>query len=255
MISTASPFCRRLFAAHHVGLWHRATRAAAVSTTLLAVLSAIPAHAQPAAATEALSACEAPSGPGIRISGATLCFSGDIDRDSGARAEALLADRSLSAMVVTSDGGEVTAAVRLARAVRARGLLLVVKSHCISSCANFLFPAARTKVVAPNGLVVFHGGIAPGAFGGLFGDGEERELLALTRAFFREIGVDGSITYDPPYRRDPRSGVRSLAEEWTASPVALRRHGMTGIVSMWWPSTEAVIREAASRGMILGVVE
>lgn len=224
----------------------------ALSCTLF---GAAPAAAQPAAVSEALSACGTSSGAGIRIAGSTLCFTGDIDRDSAARAEALLADRSLTAMVVTSDGGEVTAAVRLARALRARGLLLVVKSHCISSCANFLFPAARTKAVAPNGLLVFHGGIAPGAFGGLFGDGEERELLALTRAFFREIGVDGSITYDPPYRRDPRSGVRSLAEEWTASPAALRRHGITGIVSLWWPSTEAIIREAASRGMVLGVVE
>ena len=224
----------------------------ALSCTLF---GAAPAAAQPAAVSEALSACETSSGAGIHVAGTTLCFTGDIDRDSAARVEALLADRSLTAMVVTSDGGEVIAAVRLARALRARGLLLVVKSHCISSCANFLFPAARTKAVAPNGLLVFHGGIAPGAFGGLFGDGEERELLALTRGFFREIGVDGSITYDPPYRRDPRSGVRSLAEEWTASPAALRRHGMTGIVSLWWPSTEGIIREAASRGMVLGVVE
>lgn len=232
------------------GLCRNAMRAMALSCTLF---GAAPATAQHAAVSEALSACAAASG--IRVAGTTLCFTGDIDRDSAARVEALLADRGLTAMVVTSDGGEVTAAVRLARALRARGLLLVVKSHCISSCANFLFPAARTKAVAPNGLLVFHGGIAPGAFGGLFGDGEERELLALTRGFFRDIGVDGSITYDPPYRRDPRSGVRSLAEEWTASPAALRRHGMTGIVSLWWPSTEAIIREAAGRGMVLGVVE
>ncbi len=94
-------------------------------------------------------------------------------------------------MVIASDGGEVTAAIRLARAIRARGLLLVVDDRCISSCANFLFPAARTKAVAERALLIFHGGIAPGAFGGLFGGGEERELLALTRAFFSEIGVDG----------------------------------------------------------------
>lgn len=225
----------------------------AAGLALLAVLAAIPARAQPAAMTEALASCAAVAG--IRVAGSALCFTGDIDADTAGRAETLLADRGLAAMVVTSDGGEVTAALRLARALRARGLLLVVKGQCISSCANFLFPAARTKAVAPEGLVIFHGGIAPGAFGGLFGDGEERELLSLTRAFFREIGVDGSITYQPPWRRDPRSGVRSLAEEWTATPAALRRHGFTGIVAMWWPSPEVVIRQAASRGMRLGIVE
>jgi hypothetical protein len=203
--------------------------------------------------TAALAACASVSD--IRVAGSALCFTGDIDAATAARAETLLADRSLTAMVVTSDGGEVMAALRLARALRMRGLLLVVKSHCISSCANFLFPAARTKAVAPESLLIFHGGIAPGAFGGLFGDGEERELLSQTRAFFREIGVDGSITYQPPWRRDPRSGVRSLAQEWTATPAALRRHGMTGILAMWFPSPDQVIRQAATQGMSIGIVD
>ena len=221
------------------------------AATLL--LAAAPALAQPAEIAQPVAACA--GGAGIRTAGSVLCFTGDIDRDSTARAQALMADRALTAFVVTSDGGEVTAAIRLARALRARGLPLIVARRCISSCANFLFPAARTKAVAPNGLVIFHGGIAPGAFGGLFGGGEERALLAETTAFFREIGVDGAITYDPPYRRDPRSGVRSPAEEWTATPAALRRHGVTGLIDMWWPSDAAVIREAATQGIRLGIVE
>ncbi len=227
----------------------------ALTFLVLGATFAAPALAQPASVTDPVRACEAAPGAPIRVAGTTLCFSGDIDRDSAEAAARLLADRSLTAMVVTSDGGEVTASVRLARAVRARGLLLIVQRRCISSCANFLFPAARTKAVAPNSLVIFHGGIAPGAFGGLFGEGEERDLLVLTRAFFREIGVEGSITYDPPYLRDPRSGVRSLADEWTATPAALRRHGVTGILSYWWPSSEAIIREGASQGIRLGIVE
>jgi hypothetical protein len=222
---------------------------------LAALTAASPALSQPASVTDPVRACEAASGPPIRIAGSTLCFSGDIDRDSEEATVRLLADPGLATLVVTSDGGEVTAAVRLARAVRTRGLLLIVQRRCISSCANFLFPAARTRAVAPGSLVIFHGGIAPGAFGGLFGDGEERDLLSLTRTFFREIRVDGSITYDPPYRRDPRSGVRSLASEWTATPAALRRHGVTGIVFHWWPSSEAIIREGASQGVSLGIVE
>jgi len=229
--------------------------AVAAALALAALTAPRPGFAQPTAVAEAIAACDAAPGDAIRVAGATLCFNADIDRDSAARVEALMTGRGPSAMVITSDGGEVMAALQLARSIRSRGLLLVVKGHCISSCANFLFPAARSKAVAPNSLVVFHGGIAPGAFGGLFGGGEERELLTETRAFFREIGVDGSISYDPPYRRDPRSGVRWLAEEWTATPAALRRHGMTGIVFMWWPSNDAIIREAASRGMVLGIVE
>jgi uncharacterized protein YjeT (DUF2065 family) len=222
-----------------------------LALALLLVLASPAAAQAPAAVVEAIRACESSPGAPVRIAGTSLCFSGDIDRSSTDRAIALFGERSLVAMVITSDGGEVTAAIRLARALRARGVLLVVQRRCISSCANFLFPAARTKAVAPRSLVVFHGGIAPAAFGGLFGGGEERDLLALTRSFFREIGVDGSFTYDPPYR----PGSRELAEAWTASPAALRRHGVTGIVSMWWPSSAAVVAEGAAQRLPLGVVE
>ncbi|PTM61060.1 hypothetical protein [Phreatobacter oligotrophus] len=223
---------------------------------LAAALIALMALAAPTRAdtASAVAACRAAPGA-IRVAGPALCFTGDIDAGTAAQAMALLPTPGLTTLVIASDGGEVAAAVRLARAIRARGLILVVDDRCASSCANFLFPAARTKAVAERALLIFHGGIAPGAFGGLFGGGEERDLLALTRAFFREIGVDGAITYDAPYRRDPRSGVRELAEEWTATPAALARYGMTGIVQMWWPSNEAVLREAARRGMRLGIVE
>lgn len=196
--------------------------------------------------------CAAGAGPSVRAAGPTLCFSGEITRASAERAMALIAaDRAISTMVITSEGGEVTVSVRLARAIRARGLTLVVQRQCASSCANFLFTAARRKIVAPRSLVVFHGGIAPAAFGGLFGRGEERELLALTQGFFREIGVDGALTYDQP----PLAGSRDGADEWTASPVALARYGVRGIVSMWWPGRAAVIAEGRAQGMNLGVFE
>jgi hypothetical protein len=251
-MQTAAP-CALLQPASYSTGEGTARHAFALLAALLLLLAPASARAQPAAVTAALDFCA--SVTDIRVARNALCFTGDIDAATAERAETLMGDRRLTAMVITSDGGEVTAALRLARALRARSLLLVVKNHCISSCANFLFPAARTKAVAPDSILIFHGGIAPGAFGGLFGDGEERELLSQTRSFFREIGVDGSITWQPPWRRDPRSGVRSLAQEWTATPAALRRHGVTGIVDMWFPSPEAVIRQAATQGMSIGIVD
>lgn len=228
---------------------------ALVLTALLTIALPMPARAQsaPPDVTAAVTACRAAPGAPIRRAGATLCFSGEIEAASTAQAVALLP--GASSVVITSEGGEVRAALALARAIRAGGQLLVVERLCMSSCANFLFTAARRKAVAPEGLVVFHGGIAPQAFGGLFGGGEERQLFAQTQGFFREIGVDGAITFDPPYRRDPRSGVRSLADEWTASPEGLARRGVRGIVWMWWPSPEAVIREGARQRLSLGILD
>jgi hypothetical protein len=226
-----------------------AALAAVAAAMFGAILAAGGVAAQPAG-SPAVPSCGATTG--IHVEGATLCFAGIISRASADEAVALIAGQRLDTMVVTSDGGEVTAALRLARAIRAHGLTLVVKGRCVSSCANFLFTGARRKIVAPQSLVVFHGGIAPPAFGGLFGGGaDERDLRTQTEAFFREIGVNGSLTYDQP----PLAGSPDGAEEWTASPRALARYGVGGIVSMWWPSREAVVAAGRAQGMRLGVLD
>jgi hypothetical protein len=61
-------------------------------------------------------------------------------------------------LVVNSGGGDTTETRKIARLIRERSLDIVVDGICASSCANYLFIAARNKTVLPESLVAFHGG-------------------------------------------------------------------------------------------------
>jgi len=63
-------------------------------------------------------------------------------------------------LVITSGGGLVDAALDLAEAVHARHLDVEVPSTCLSSCANYVFPAGRRKLLARPGAVRWHGTMA-----------------------------------------------------------------------------------------------
>ncbi len=60
-------------------------------------------------------------------------------------------------LVVNSGGGDVEESLKIAELIHARGLGIVVDGVCASSCANYLFVAAKDKVVLPNSLLSFHG--------------------------------------------------------------------------------------------------
>lgn len=65
---------------------------------------------------------------------------------------------STKTLAVRSPGGDVEAAMGLARHVHRLGLELLVRDYCVSSCANYLFLAARHRRASPGGAVLaFHG--------------------------------------------------------------------------------------------------
>jgi hypothetical protein len=78
---------------------------------------------------------------------------GDAERFARA-AEGLPAGPRL--LVVSSPGGNVRAAMALAREVRARGFSVVVEDRCASACSSILFPAGERAVLRPGALLGFH---------------------------------------------------------------------------------------------------
>jgi hypothetical protein len=66
--------------------------------------------------------------------------------------------RSVKYLLISSQGGTVLAGVRLGEWVRSRGVSVAVDQLCMSSCANYVFPAGREKIIRPHSLVVWHGG-------------------------------------------------------------------------------------------------
>jgi len=62
-------------------------------------------------------------------------------------------------IVVNSGGGSVYDAAKIGQTIQGKNMTIIVRGVCLSSCANFLLPAAN-KVVLDNGFIGFHGNLA-----------------------------------------------------------------------------------------------
>lgn len=134
-----------------------------------------------------------------------------------------VADRSPKRLTITSGGGEVAAAIALGEWVFAKHLDIEVPDYCLSSCANYVFPAGRHKLIQAGAIVAWHGNYRHLQQTGLWRDdvasrmqrhGEDQQtatrnvhaqvenLVKLERAFFARIGVDETLCWIgklPPY--------------------------------------------------------
>jgi hypothetical protein len=65
-------------------------------------------------------------------------------------------NKRIDTLYIDLDGGDVRAAMALGDMIRQRNRRLVVAGACFSACANYLFTAARAKLVLPGSLVGIH---------------------------------------------------------------------------------------------------
>jgi hypothetical protein len=188
----------------------------------------------------------------------SVVFSGRIDAASAARLLELLKDPTVTRLVITSGGGLVTPALDIALAVQARQLDVEVPSLCVSSCANYIFPAGRHKTLGRLGAVAWHGNMAHvmylqqtgQASWGLNEVEDARQLAAREAEFFSRIGVDGFVCWfakiDPYHLEDfyylsvedmERFGIGSVTVR-EASPPEQETEGVR-LVRVDWRRLEA----------------
>jgi len=96
----------------------------------------------------------------VRVQGDTLYYTGNMSKASTVvfdAAVAGLAKGSITRLVISSGGGDTVEGRHVGRWVQAMGLVVEVDTICFSSCANFVFPAGRARVVRPDAFVGWHG--------------------------------------------------------------------------------------------------
>jgi hypothetical protein len=203
-------------------------------------------HAQPQAAAN------------VARVGDAVVFEGRIDADAARRAIALLQDPAVARLVITSGGGLVDAALELAEVVHARRLDVEVPVSCLSSCANYVVPAARRKLLARAGVLGWHGTMAhvlhlQGSRQGSWSDSEMQSARGLARreaAFYARIGVDGFVGWFaklPPYAVDEfytlsaadmaRFGIREVTVRDPQAPIG---NPLVQPVQVDWAALEAL---------------
>lgn len=92
-----------------------------------------------------------------------VCFDGRIDqRFATAFIAASKAQGDAPAtFVVRSVGGEVHSAMSMGEEILRRRGDVIAPRYCLSSCANYLLPAGRTRIIWEGAVLGFHGGAVP----------------------------------------------------------------------------------------------
>lgn len=164
-----------------------------------------------------------PAIAGIRLAAGTAYYSGPISAELNQQLLATVKGKAVKRLVITSSGGEVEAGIALGLWVFDHRLNVEVTDYCLSSCANYVFPAGHRKSIAPGAIVAWHGNYHHLQQTGLWRDdiavrmerhGEDaataemqaRELVdrlaSLEQDFFAHIGVNEFICWIgklPPY--------------------------------------------------------
>ena len=177
---------------------------------LAVLLAALPWTANPVSADTGLSA-------GVAY------FSGPISAEQNQQLFEAVKGKTVKRLIITSGGGDVEAGIALASWVFDHGLDIEVSKYCLSSCANYVFPAGRHKSIGSGAIVAWHGNYSHLKQTGLWRDdiaarmerhGEDaataevhvREqvdrLVRLERDFFARIGVNEYLCWVgkmPPY--------------------------------------------------------
>jgi hypothetical protein len=66
-------------------------------------------------------------------------------------------DRWITSLTIASTGGEISIGIDFGTWVFDNNLDVIVEKACMSSCANYIFPAGRRKVILPGAVVAWHG--------------------------------------------------------------------------------------------------
>lgn len=96
----------------------------------------------------------------VRVQGDTIYYTGNFSKASSAAFDAAVAGISrgqLTRLVISSGGGDTVEGRHVGRWVRDRALVVEVDVICFSSCADYVFPAGRARVIRADAFVGWHG--------------------------------------------------------------------------------------------------
>lgn len=131
-----------------------------------------------------------------------LVFQGDLSQEANKRLFELYKKAQVKPQLlkITSGGGDVNLGMDLGEWVFQNQLDVEVIGSCLSSCANYVFTAAKTKFLNPDSILLWHGGAhQPGLEDQLKTAGElGKAYLDAWRkredAFFKTIHVNAEVT-------------------------------------------------------------
>jgi len=95
----------------------------------------------------------------VEFDGTWIVYRGDFSESANREARRLFAShRDAAGVKITSNGGSVDWGMALGEWLLVTGRDVYIEGHCFSSCANYVFPAGRRKILASDAVLGWHGG-------------------------------------------------------------------------------------------------
>jgi hypothetical protein len=95
----------------------------------------------------------------IVLDGRTVRYAGRITDENIEHFLDVVNGKKVSMLVIASSGGDINAGMTMGEWVYDNHVDVVVERMCMSSCANYVFTAARHKTINVNAIVAWHGSI------------------------------------------------------------------------------------------------
>lgn len=86
-----------------------------------------------------------------------LRYRGELTENGLDALKSLAAGSEIKVLEIDSAGGEIVVGMDFGLWIHERGLDVEVNRACLSSCANYVFPAGRHKLIGPGAVVAWHG--------------------------------------------------------------------------------------------------
>lgn len=96
----------------------------------------------------------------VQVQGDTVYYTGNFSKASTRAFDAAVAGIArgqVTRLVISSGGGDTVAGRHVGRWVRDMALVVEVDVICFSSCADYIFPAGRARVIRADAFVGWHG--------------------------------------------------------------------------------------------------
>ena len=95
--------------------------------------------------------------PSVTARGSSAFYSGDMHPEGYDSLIQLAEQNQVTELAIASLGGEVYWGIKIGELVHENGWNVRVRGLCFSSCANYVFPAGREKIIEAGGIVGWHG--------------------------------------------------------------------------------------------------
>ena len=198
----------------------------------------------------------------VSIQGDTLTFKGSMNAEGNKKLFRLYeeADVKPNRLLITSGGGDVMLGIELGYFVHKHQLDVEVQKYCGSSCANYVFTAARQKILQRDSVLFWHGSSYQPDMDKIFRADDKEDVLTqpikdwrmTENEFFKTIQVSPSITVygmlaDERWSEAVDRKKPPYLMGWVYSVADMKKFGVTNVVlkdSEWhWQVSDPSLKQ------------